>query len=480
MRVQSFMRQGGELVPVQVELTLAPGLPQILFLGLPDAALRESALRIRAAIRKQGFRLPKAQQVLVHLRPNHLRKTSRGLDLAVAAALLWETKQVAPPAEDAIPTLYGELTLSGSVEAPDDVAEINMTDGLTLFTGDHSEALSFAHYRLNELKDLGRDRVFTAAQTGDCEISPALVRARSFPVPAAQIAALVAAGEHSTVIAGPAGSGKSTLVESIPSWIEAPSGENLRIARRYARQMRVKAVWRPIVRPHHSTPALSMIGGGMMGWSGEITRAHSGVLILDELCEFSPRVQEALREPIETGEITIARAGTAHVYPARFLLLATTNLCKCGRFVPRLGLEPCRCSKVVRRRILSRLHGPFADRFSIFAYSDEWSSNEERISSDEIARSVNRAIQFRIEQRGQTEPNSRLAPERIEATLSRFQRSELLSVLSHGSQRRRDAVLQIARTAADLRQSPQIEHIDLDQALALGHRGHLWLEQWRE
>ena len=160
------------------------------------------------------------------------------------------------------------------------------------------------------------------------------LRPRRFPQPAAEMAQVIAAGELSALFAGPPGSGKSTLVEAIPAWLEEPSLSEFETTQRLWRRMGHRLNWRPVVQPHHSTTALAMTGGGATLWTGEIARAHGGVLILDEMLEFNPQVQEALREPVETGVLTIARSGRVRKHPAQILLLGTTNLCKCGLFVP--------------------------------------------------------------------------------------------------------------------------------------------------
>lgn len=478
MRVQSYMRQGDGLAPVDIELTLQPGLPQIHFLGLPDAALRESALRIRSAIRSQGFRLPQTQQILVHLRPAHLRKTSRGLDLAVAAALLWETEQIPPP-HDSTPIVYGALTLAGEVEISDDAGEIETAS--LIITGAGAADLPYATWRLAQLRDLA----------GQPElIPPSLVldwrrpepSAKSFPRLAAELAEVVATGEHSLLLAGPPGSGKSTLVETIPAWLEEPRRASPRQLRRWERPG--EGAWRPVVRPHHSITPLAMIGGGERLFSGEITRAHGGVLILDELLEFQGEIQEGLREPMETGQITIARGGRVKTYPSRSLVLATTNLCECGYFVPdSRQSDRCRCTRSQRRRSMARLTGPFADRFAILAYSDSWAAERGKgeVLSARVAARVAEAIEFRRRERSQELPNA-LAPfAELERGLSAFQREHLLGdVVSCGSRRRFESVVRIARTLADLRASSAISYQDLDRAVALGASGHRRLEDWRE
>lgn len=491
------MRQDLELVPVEVELVLTPGLPRIQFIGLPDAALKESALRIRTAIRKQGFQLPKGQQILVHLRPNYLRKSSRGLDLAIAAAILWETGQVRRPENLDKVYLYGELSLTGEVETPEDFIEIPYIESAVVFTGSKNEAGALPSFRLRELRDLsGSLKLSEASFEAQFPIRPRSL-VTSFPLKAARLAEVIAAGEHSVLIAGPSGTGKSTLAASIPSWLEEPKkGEEAWAAAVRWSRATSAPIWRPFVRPHHSITKLAMIGGGQSAWAGEITRAHTGVLLMDEFLEFDPEIQEALREPIENGVISVARAGRSRIHPAQVLLLATTNLCDCGRFVPKATGGGCRCAPAARRRMLRRLTGPFVDRFAILAYSDEWIQKEKKtdgnarqmkggkrgakITAKEIHERVARAIRFRYESRSQTVPNARLHAAEIEFQLTVSAREALSDAIEGSSFRRRESVLRIARTLADLRESSAIDLSDLDGALKLGWAGHKLLQDWRD
>ncbi len=482
MKVSSFVRVGHELVPAEVELSLTPGLPQFIFIGLPDAALRESALRVRAAIREQGFDLPQAQAILVHIKPTFLKKTSRGLDLAIAAGLLWETGQLALPSHtnetgnEIFPCLYGELTLKGEVVQPDDLIEAPEHKSLVT-TGLSRAPLSFGTLQIKNLAELITGGTFVAPSENHIFDRPPLT-VRELPAPAAELAKVAAAGEHSLLLAGPSGSGKSTLANQLASWIEAPTLEQIKEVRHFWSTKSEKLVWRPVLKPHHSITPLAMIGGGSSLWPGEITRAHNGVLIMDELLEFHPEIQESLREPVESGLISLVRAGASRTYPARVLLVATTNLCACGNFVPRKkSVMSCRCAKSVRRRVLTRLTGPFVDRFALLALTDDWEKST-LVPVTEITQAVERAIAFR-KKRGQLVPNSQLAPELLEESLSDFERTHILKSAAR-SRRRKSALLRVARTLADLRESTQMNLADLERARVLTVETHRTLEDWTD
>jgi magnesium chelatase family protein len=471
MKVTSFVRVDHKLVAAEIEVSLVPGLPQFHFIGLPDLAVRESGLRVRAAIREQGFELPQAHQILVHIKPTYVRKTSRGIDLAVAAALLYEMNQLDRPV--VAPTLYGELSLKGEVVQPEDASDAEPTGAV--ITGPSSTPLPFPSRQIKHLRDLLGSEVVIPPAT-EFNICRPPLKISTMSRSAALLARVVAAGEHSLLLAGPAGSGKSTLAEAIASFIEEPTLEQIKEVRPYWSARNERLAWRPVLRPHHSITPLAMIGGGASLWPGEITRAHNGVLIMDELLEFHSEIQESLREPVENGVISIVRAANSRTFPARVLLIGTTNLCKCGNFVPRRTSTACRCAKVVRQRIFTRLTGPFVDRFAVVALSDDW--DQEKVSVKDIARDVSDAIDFRRE-RGQTVPNSRLMPEVIEESLPAFERKHLLKTAAR-SRRRKSALLQVARTLADLRRSERVEARDLEGARELSVQTHQILEQYTD
>lgn len=488
-----YAHAAGELplIEIEVDVSLTPGLPQFHFIGLADVGVRESALRIRAAIRAQGFSLPRGKQILVHLKPSHLKKTSRGLDLAVAAALLWEMGQLPRPSETK-QLLYGELSLRGDVIVPDDWPMISneVLAGRSLITGVLASDAPFETQQVAQLNDL-RAPVLIAASTQKKKWVRPAPQAPSFSAHLARLAEIVAAGEHSCLIIGAAGTGKSTLVDSIASFIESP--ETARVA------ISPLAEWRPVRRPHHSATPLAMIGGGQNLWRGEISRAHGGVMIMDEFLEFDPAVAEALREPMERGSILISRGGREAEFLAQAIWLATTNLCPCGKFLPDDRLGGCRCSRRTRLRWLERLSGPVADRFQIIASSAPFqltepiqatryfnknvnkSSSVERVSVAEINERTSAAIKFRRAKRRQIEPNAVANVESIQSTLTAKAR-EWLGVRHHLflSQRRCRAVERVARTIADFRQSEEIDVSDCIDAQNFAFRQHHALERWQE
>lgn len=464
MKLISFMRSEFDLVPVEVEISLLPGLPQITFLGLPDTMIRESVGRIKSALKHQGFEFPQARQVLVQLRPAHMRKSSHGLDLAVAAGILWETGQITQPASENLPFVYGELSLKGEVMCPDDLIDLPLTDKSNpLWTGEPEGTLEFATYRLKELKDLAVPSIGRAADTAEQWVRP---KAPELLLnhEAAKLIAVIAAGEHSALLAGPPGTGKTTAAEVLHSLLLPPDFKLAKFAVKLARLQGEELKWRPMIQPHHSITSLAMVGGGSPPRPGEITRAHGGLLVMDEFLEFHPAVQESLREPAERGEVRIARGQTRRSFPAKFLLVATTNLCPCGNYLPDRD-ELCRCAKGPRTRYLSRLRGPFVDRFAISAFTENW-GKAHKVKVSEVLDQIDRADLFRRTVRKQDKFNSQLSESEAIISLSQFQRAELLP--KEGlSKRRTTACLRVARTFADLDEKLMVENSHLEQALRL-------------
>lgn len=464
MQVYSFAQDGNHIVPVEVELSLSPGLPQVQFTGLPDAIIKESIMRIKSAIRHQGFEWPRTKQITINLRPAYLKKSSQGLDLAIACTLLWKTGQAQPPKTLQAPFyIYGELSLNGNISVPSDWESVPAKKKGILTGYISGDNYLCPVFQVANLKGLTNPELIPVKSLNQLLKKPPLPNI-SFSKEAAMLLSVIGAGEHSVLFAGAAGSGKSTLAEHIIYILSPPDLSTFSIARKIWSQSGDKLNWRPFVHPHHSSTILSMIGGGRPLFLGEITRAHGGVLFMDEYLEFHPRVQEALREPMEKGEIRLARSGYNEVFPARFLLAAATNLCPCGDLIP--GHKPA-CSYSLRRcsSHLDRLNGPMLDRFDILAFSNQWKGSLS-FHIKEIAATVKKAFEFR-KSREQSKPNSCLSLSELEFSLKGFLKdTKHFSYLS--SKRRRRAVLRVARTLADMEASSDItiQHIEKAKELS--------------
>lgn len=469
MKIQSLIRENDRLVPVEVELSFLPGLPQIQFLGLPDQAIRESIHRIKSAVRAQGFDFPKAQQVLVNLRPAHLKKSSRGLELAVSLGILWESGQVHPvPDSDVL--VYGELSLSGEVFEPEDLhQDFDAAEGVTVWTGCSAteKTVPFHRQRLARLQDIVNPETVPASPRHYSIARPAFGLDLVFPPRQAEIIKLTALGEHSLLLAGPSGSGKTTMSKAVWSLLAGPSLEDMReISANHKDFSSEEILWRPLVHPHHTTPPLGLIGGGVPPTKGEIARAHRGVLVLDELLEFHPKSQEVLREPMEDFKVRLRRGRFVDEHPAQALVIATTNLCPCGDWVPKTRIM-CGRSLKKCRSYAERLSGPLVDRFQILFFTQRHEKGAGVLGLDilsELQAARARRREWAAMDSRFLKVSSLWTWEELIADLPDFYMRELFP--RELASRRRDlATMKIARTYADLEGCLHMEPRHVETAL---------------
>ena len=370
MKIKTLFRCGSTFEPGEVEVHLMPGIPHLHIVGLPDASMRESGIRLKAALRSCRLRWPRGHQVVVNLRPASLRKSSAGIDLAIALGFLGKTGQLGQELRQSVldgAVVYGEVTLGGDVVAPPDLAlALSSVQGGQLLTGQWEGGR--LHGEWWEVLRLGQSLAKSRVEI----LEPEVFWRRPEPPPfdlhpeAAELLAVVALSEAHVLVAGPQGSGKSTWARQLFALTSPPSegvfGEV---------HPNLQRTWRPLEEPHHSATVQAMIGGGAPLKPGAVSRAHGGMLILDEFLEFHPRVIEALREPLETGQIEIARRDEARSFPARFQLVATTNLCPCGQLSPQYR-PGCGRSLLRCRSVCERLSGPLLDRFDLLIFSHTW------------------------------------------------------------------------------------------------------------
>jgi magnesium chelatase family protein len=495
---RTFALLGVDAAFVDAEVDIHRGLPAFSIVGLPDAAVRESRERVRAAIVNSGFEFP-LKRITVSLAPSDLRKAGPGFDLAIAAALLAASGQLRPRLLERW-ALAGELALDGRLRpvrgalAMTDAARSGGEEGIAVPLANAAEAAMVSGITvapvasLRSLLELDRGKVGELPDQGGggdegangaAAPAPDLRDLRGQPLLRRGLE-VAAAGGHSMLIVGPPGAGKSMAARRLPSILPPLRAEEaievIRIAGVAGLDVGPPdAVRRPFRAPHHTISAAGLVGGGSPPRPGEISLAHRGVLFLDELGEFGRASLEALRQPLECGEVTIARARGRLRFPAEFQLVAAANPCPCGHGE---GDERCACSPQAAQRYRARLSGALADRIDInlsVAQPEPGSlAGDEPESSSTVRERVAAARAMQQERLGRVRTNGAAADiePRDGVGLSAPARRALeRAQRRHGlSGRGWNRALRLARTHADLDGCGRVEEEHVLAALAMRGR----------
>ena len=493
--IQTVSFRGVDIQPVSVQVHISNGLPSMAIVGLADKSVAESRERVRAALSSLGLALP-AKRVAVNLAPADLLKEGAHFDLPIALGILCAMGGLPADAVEGY-TVLGELSLSGEVQKVSGILPValhtaSLKCGLICPFDNGAEAawagqldIIAASSLAQILNHLSGRQVITPPQPQRlpqsedgpdmAELAGQETARRAFEV--------AAAGGHHLLMVGPPGAGKSMLASRLPALLPPLSPKEAletTIIHSVAGQLPSSGLvhQRPYRDPHHSASMAALVGGGLKALPGEASLAHHGVLFLDELAEFSRQALDGLRQPLETGEITVARANHHIRYPAQFQLVAAMNPCRCG-YLADAG-RACSRAPDCSRQYMARISGPMLDRFDIILDIAELSSHdllyaEPAEPSSEIRKRILEARRF-SSLRGpasSADVNARLSASQVrdEIELSADVKTVLDQVMeTHKlSARGLHKAVRVARTIADLASSSEIRKMHMLEALSYRH-----------
>lgn len=481
---------GIDVVPVVVETDVCNGLPSFDMVGLLASDIKESRERVRTAVRNSGYFIP-PKRITINFSPANIRKNGTCFDVAVAVSILHALGIIRCDLSDKL--FVGELSLNGGLvkingALPMILQAAAMGLRRCFVPVENLGECSFVQNvevigvrNLNEIVmilsggHIYSEKVSVSARPQEFSYDFSAVKGQELAKKAAEIAA---AGMHNMLMVGPPGTGKSLIAKAMPSIMpDMGSDEQIEVSKIQSIAGILQgglATQRPFRSPHHTATVAAMIGGGINPKPGEVTLANGGILYMDEFPEFSGRVIETLRQPMEEGEIHISRTGGVYRFPARFMLLASMNPCRCGYYPDR---NRCSCTERDVKKYMEKVSGPVMDRIDLCVHMNpvgfhELQKDGAAESSAAIRKRVSAAVNIQ-RKRYRSEPirfNSELSGESLkkycvlgkeeEALVRKIYEMFSLSVRGY------EKLIKVSRTIADLKGGNDITAQDITEALA--------------